>query len=82
MKGLYVGVPVVIGAKGVERIIEIEMNAAEKKEFNASVASVRGLVDVVKKISAAAKRASKKAPKKASKKAGAKKAGKKAAAKK
>ena len=61
VKGLYVGVPVVIGAKGVERIIEIEMNAAEKKEFNASVDSVRGLVDVVKKMSAAAKKAPKKA---------------------
>ena len=70
VKGLYVGVPVVIGAKGVERIIEIKMNAAEKKEFDASVASVRGLVNVVKKMSAAAK----KAPKKAAKKAGAKKA--------
>ena len=61
VKGLYVGVPVVIGAKGVERIIEIEMNAAEKKEFNASVESVRGLVDVVKKMTAAAKKAPKKA---------------------
>ena len=61
--------PVVIGAKGVERIIEIKLDASEKKEFNASVASVRGLVNVVKKMSAAAK----KAPKKAAKKKSAKK---------
>jgi len=64
VKGLYVGVPVVIGAKGVERIIEIEMNASENKEFNASVESVRGLVNVVKKMSAAAVKAPKKAAKK------------------
>jgi malate dehydrogenase len=73
VKGLYVGVPVVIGAKGVERIIEIEMSASEKKEFNASVESVRGLVNVVKKMSAAAAKSPKKAPKKAPKKTSAKK---------
>ncbi len=56
VKGLYVGVPVVIGAKGVERIIEIKMNAAEKKEFNASVKAVKGLVDVVKRMQKAAKK--------------------------
>jgi malate dehydrogenase len=64
---------VVIGAKGVERIIEIEMSASEKKEFNASVESVRGLVNVVKKMSAAAAKSPKKAPKKAAKKTSAKK---------
>jgi malate dehydrogenase len=56
VKGLYVGVPVVIGAKGVERIIEIKMNAAEKKEFNASVKAVKGLVDVVKRMQKSAKK--------------------------
>jgi len=50
VKGLYVGVPVVIGAGGVEKIVEIELNAAEKKEFNKSVDAVRGLVDVVKRM--------------------------------
>ena len=40
------------------------MNASEKKEFNASVASVRSLVNVVKKMSAAAAKAPKKAAKK------------------
>jgi malate dehydrogenase len=56
VKGLYVGVPVVIGAGGVERIIEINLNASEKKAFDASVAAVATLVDVVKKMQAAAKK--------------------------
>jgi malate dehydrogenase len=43
VKGLYVGVPVVIGAKGVEKIVEITLNPAEKKLFDASVDAVRSL---------------------------------------
>ncbi len=54
VKGLYVGVPTVIGANGVERIIELELNAAEKVEFDKSVAAVSGLVDVVKRMQKAA----------------------------
>jgi malate dehydrogenase len=50
--GVYVGVPTVIGAKGVERIIEITLNAGEKAAFDASVGAVRTLVDVVKKLEA------------------------------
>jgi len=46
--GLYVGVPVVIGAKGVERIVEIELNEEEKAGFAKSLASVKTLVDIVK----------------------------------
>jgi malate dehydrogenase len=46
--GLYVGVPVVIGAKGVERIVEIELNEKEKAGFAKSLASVKTLVDIVK----------------------------------
>ena len=45
VKDMYVGVPVVIGANGVERIIEIEMNKAEQKLFEKSVASVAGLCE-------------------------------------
>lgn len=45
---LYVGVPVVIGAGGVEKIVEIELNADEQTMFDASVASVRKLVDGIK----------------------------------
>jgi malate dehydrogenase len=50
IKDLYVGVPVVIGAKGVERIVEIEFNGAERGMFEKSVASVEGLVEACKKI--------------------------------
>ena len=50
VKGLYVGVPVVIGAKGIERIVEVKLDADEKRQFNKSVKAVRGLVDVVKKM--------------------------------
>ena len=42
--GLYVGVPCILGAGGVERVLEVEMNAEEKKAFEASVEHVRTLV--------------------------------------
>jgi malate dehydrogenase len=48
--GLYVGVPVVIGKDGVERIIEFPMDAAEKDMFAKSVASVQGLIEACKGI--------------------------------
>ena len=50
IKDLYVGVPVVIGEGGVERVVEINMNAAEKKQFNSSVDAVKGLLDACRKI--------------------------------
>ncbi len=50
VKDLYVGVPVVIGAKGVERVVEIELNRTEKAMFDKSVEAVRGLVDACRKI--------------------------------
>jgi malate dehydrogenase len=50
IKNLYVGVPVVIGAKGVERIVELELNAAEREMFDKSIASVKGLVEACQKI--------------------------------
>ena len=50
VKGIYVGVPVVIGAKGIERIVEVTLDAGEKKQFDSSVKAVKGLVDVVKKM--------------------------------
>ncbi|MBX7198012.1 MAG: malate dehydrogenase [Rhodospirillaceae bacterium] len=49
-KDLYVGVPVVIGAGGVERVVEIALNADEKKMFDNSVNAVRGLVTACKNI--------------------------------
>jgi malate dehydrogenase len=48
VEDLYVGVPVVLGAGGVERIVEIELDEAERAAFDKSVAAVRGLCDAVK----------------------------------
>ena len=50
VKDLYVGVRVVIGVKGVERIVEIELTSAERDMFNKSAESVQTLVEACKKI--------------------------------
>jgi malate dehydrogenase len=50
VKDMYVGVPVVLGAKGVERIVEIELNAVEREMFGKSVGAVKGLVDACRQI--------------------------------
>jgi len=50
LDGIYVGVPVILGANGVEKIVEIELNAAEKAEFGKSVDSVRGLIAKSKEL--------------------------------
>jgi malate dehydrogenase len=50
VKGLYVGVPVVISAKGVERVIEVELNSQEKSAFTNSVGAVQGLVEACIRI--------------------------------
>ena len=50
VKGLYVGVPVVIGKKGVEKIIELKLNSTEKKQFNNSVKAVRNLTNLAAKL--------------------------------
>ncbi len=47
--GLYVGVPVVIGAGGVEKIVEIKLNDDEQEMFDESVAAVKELLDSIKK---------------------------------
>jgi malate dehydrogenase len=47
VKGLYVGVPVKLGARGVEQIIEIKLTAEEKASLDKSVASVRELVTIL-----------------------------------
>ncbi|HMG50242.1 MAG TPA: malate dehydrogenase [Inquilinus sp.] len=52
--GLYIGVPVVIGANGVERIVEVQFTAEEKAAFDTSVAAVKGLVEATRKLIAAA----------------------------
>jgi len=53
VKGLYAGVPVVLGAGGVERVLEIQLTAAEKADFEKSVAHVRELVEAMDKVLAA-----------------------------
>jgi malate dehydrogenase len=50
VKDLYVGVPVVIGAGGIERIVQIDMNAEEKAAFDKSCAAVSELVEAAKKL--------------------------------
>jgi malate dehydrogenase len=50
ISGLYIGVPVVIGAGGVERIVEIEMNPTEKAAFDKSCGAVRELIEAAQKL--------------------------------
>jgi malate dehydrogenase len=54
VKGIFVGVPTIIGGNGVEKIVEIQMNADEKAMFDKSVAAVQELVKVTKEIQAKA----------------------------
>jgi malate dehydrogenase len=48
LHGLYVGVPTVIGAGGIEKVIQIDLNAEEKAMLDHSVNAVRGLIEVTK----------------------------------
>ena len=50
VKGMYVGVPVVIGAKGIERIVEVKLDAKERADFRKSVKAVEDLVAATKKL--------------------------------
>ena len=50
VKGLYIGVPVVIGAGGVERIVEIALSPEEKGMFDKSVDAVKQLVELTAKV--------------------------------
>jgi len=50
VKDLYVGVPVVIGAGGIERIVEIEFTPPEKAAFEKSCGAVRDLIEAFKKL--------------------------------
>ena len=50
VKDLYVGVPAVIGAKGIERIVEIDLTGSERDMFERSAGSVQSLVEACKKI--------------------------------
>jgi malate dehydrogenase len=50
VKGLFIGVPVVISAKGVERVVEVELNSHERADFMRSVGSVQSLVEACMRI--------------------------------
>ena len=50
VSGFYIGVPVIIGKEGVEKVIEVKLNPDEKKMFVKSVKSVKNLITIVKKI--------------------------------
>ena len=52
LNGLYVGVPVIIGKNGVERIVEISFNSDEKDMFDHSVSAVKQLNEVASKFEA------------------------------
>jgi malate dehydrogenase len=47
IKGLFVGVPVKLGAKGIEQVIEIKLTAEEKAALDKSAASVKELVQII-----------------------------------
>ena len=50
VKDLYAGVPVIIGKKGVEKVIELKLEDDEKLNFNNSIKSVQELFNAAKKI--------------------------------
>jgi malate dehydrogenase len=50
LKGMYVGVPTIIGAGGIERIVDIKLDKAEQEMFQKSVDAVKGLVAACKGI--------------------------------
>jgi malate dehydrogenase len=50
VKGLYIGVPCVIGAKGMERVVEIDLNGHERLDFKRSVEAVQNLVEACVRI--------------------------------
>ena len=49
-KDIYAGVPVIIGSKGVEKVIELDLSAEERKNFDNSIKAVKELFDAAKKI--------------------------------
>jgi len=48
--GSYIGVPIILGEGGVERIVEIELQGEEKEGFQKSLEAVNSLIDAVKKL--------------------------------
>ena len=50
IKNLYAGVPVIIGASGVEKVVELKLSEEEKKGFDQSIKAVKDLYSAAKKI--------------------------------
>ena len=50
LNGMYVGVPTIIGAGGIEKIVEIKLSGEEQTMFNKSVQAVNGLIEACKEI--------------------------------
>lgn len=50
MKNIFIGVPVVIGKNGVEKVIEIDLNEMEKQMFEKSADNVRAIMEMVNKV--------------------------------
>ena len=74
VNGLYVGVPCIIGARGIERVVEIKLTPDERAMFTQSVRAVRGLVRLTLRMMGKAKKAKAKTRKAAAKKRPVKKA--------
>jgi len=50
LENIFVGVPVILGKNGVERIIELDLNDLEKEQLNASAKAVKEMMDVLDKL--------------------------------
>jgi malate dehydrogenase len=50
LDGMYVGVPTIIGAGGIERVVDIKLNAEEQAMMDKSIDAVKGLVAACKSI--------------------------------
>ncbi len=57
VKGIYVGVPCIIGANGVEKVVEIKLDRAEKAQFNKSIAAVKALIKVARGVKSNSRKA-------------------------
>jgi len=54
MKDIYLGVPVILGKNGIEKIIELDLNAEERKMLEESAVAVKGVMDVLDNMNATA----------------------------
>jgi malate dehydrogenase len=54
LKDIYLGVPVVLGKNGIERIIELDLNDAEKALLSESAEAVKSVMDVLDNMNATA----------------------------